>query len=134
MIRRVLRRFAAWRAERRRPDPDGFGQSLADDIRYLRRSRAMRREAIAWRLPTSAEATRWDTHPVVSRFGDMTYAIATHAGRTCVVRENDWHGWPDPPRFALFAMDGDEIWAGADMGSWPRAWRPDPREPEGGAT
>ena len=35
---------------------DGFGQSLADDLRFRLRFRRVRRQTPSWRWPTTAEA------------------------------------------------------------------------------
>lgn len=104
---------------------DGFGQSLFDDLRYRCRFRACRRLPIAWRRPSPEETARWDAHPIVSRFGDLL-AVATRDGRDWVVRERLWHGWPDPPEFAVFALDGEAIWLAKDFHAWPPAWGPRP--------
>ena len=100
---------------------DGFGQSLFDDLRYLRRFRACRAQPIAWRQPTAQQARRWEAHPIVGRFGDLL-AVATLDGRDWILRQRLWHGWPDPPEFAWFVLEGDAIWAAADVDRWPAAW------------
>ena len=101
---------------------DGFGQSLADDLRFLWRLRQLRRQALSWRRPTVEEERRADTHPVIGRFGDGTHAVRDGDGRWFVVRDRMWHGWPDPPEFALFVLDGDAIWCAADFDGWPGRW------------
>ena len=112
------------------PSTDGFGQSLLDDVRFGARLRAAARVAIPWRPPTDAERAAIDAHPIIERFGDWTIAVADHDGRQWIVRERIWHGWPDPPEFAAFALDGDAIWCAADFHLWPRAWTR-PQEPVG---
>ena len=101
---------------------DGFGQTLAADLIYLKRFRACRRRTVRWRAPTPEEAARWAAHPIVGRFGDETVAVAEVDGRDWVVRENDWWGWPDPNRYPFFALEGDAIWAATDFNRWPKAW------------
>jgi hypothetical protein len=105
-------------------DPDGFGQSLADDLRFLHRFRRCRRRAVTWRTPTADERAAIDGDPVIGRFGDDTVALAQVDGRRWIVRDRVWHGWPDPPQFAFFAVEPDgAIWAGADFDRWPAVWR-----------
>lgn len=93
---------------------DGFGQSMADDIRYLARFRRCRRQRVTWRVPTDDEVAAQDTHPLLGRFGDWPVLVAEVDGRRWSVRERIWHGWPDPARYAFFATQGEEVWAGAD--------------------
>jgi len=111
-------------------DPDGFGQSAIDDLRFTLRFRRCRRIAAAWREPTAAEARAIEADALLGRFGDVTLAVADIDGRRWTVRERDWYGWPDPPRFAFFAVEGDgTVWAGADFDHWPRAWGSAPPGP-----
>ncbi|PAX08206.1 hypothetical protein CKY28_11590 [Sphingomonas lenta] len=102
---------------------DGFGQSVTDDLRFLLRFRRCRRTPVAWRDPTPAEMDFWEAHPIVGRFADSTYAVAEVDGRRWVVRDRLWFGWPDPPEFAWFVLDGEAVWAAADFNDWPRAWK-----------
>ncbi|MFV0625331.1 hypothetical protein ACBY01_15145 [Sphingomonas sp. ac-8] len=108
--------------------PDGFGQSIGADLRYLLRFRRCRRIPVAWRRPTAAEAKALDADPLIGRFGDTTIAVADVAGRRWSVREQDWYGWPDPPRFAWFAMEEGGVWAAADFNRWPARWQAPPAE------
>jgi hypothetical protein len=104
-------------------DQDGFGQSLLDDFRYAVRFRAAKRRAVAWRTPDDAECAHFAAHPLVGRFGDGTIAVATVDGRTWIVRERDWYGWPDPPQFVFFALEpGGSVWSARDFHEWPKAW------------
>jgi hypothetical protein len=112
-------------------DPDGFGQSIADDNRFLLHFRQCRRATVVWRIPTNDEARAIDADPIIGRFGDLTIGVADVDGRRWIVRERDWHGWPDPPRFVFFAMEGDKVWAGADFDRWPGSWWPPEREAMG---
>ncbi len=114
-----------WMRERRRRDicEDGFGQSLADDARFLLRFRAMKRRAIGWREPGKAEASEIEAHSILSQFGDATIAVAEVDGRRCIIRERLWHGWPDPPEFVFFALSSDgSIWSARDFNFWPASW------------
>lgn len=104
-------------------EPDGFGQSIADDVRFARNFRQCRRCATVWRAPTPDEIRALDRDPLTGRFGDLTIGLSDVAGRRWIVRERDWHGWPDPPRFVFFAMEGSTVWAGADFDWWPRRWQ-----------
>ena len=121
----------AWRwFGRDRPSatpPDGFGQTLAEDLRFLARFRRCRRRATSWREPSAEERRGHDAHRVLGRFGDYSIATATMDGELWLVRERDWHGWPDPPRYAFFALAGDDIRVAADFDYRPIAWTPRPR-------
>ena len=102
---------------------DGFGQSLLDDARFVWRFRACRRRAVEWRKPDDATRAFYDGHALIGRFGDGTLAVAEVDGRTWIVRERDWHGWPDPPRFVFFALEPDgRVWCARDFHVWPQAW------------
>ena len=114
---------------------DGFGQSLADDVRYRSRFRSLTKRELVWGQPTGDDAKAIMAHPLLRRFGDDVRGAATIDGRISYVLENDWHGWPDPPRYALFAFERDNdpfdgcdadwpkrIWAGASFDRWPGRW------------
>ena len=132
MLRRGLVPHLGWWTDRIRAwfgrgdddiAPDGFGQSLADDLRFLHRFRQCRRRVIRWRTPTADEHAAIDADLVLGRFGDDTIALAEVDGRRWIVRERVWHGWPDPPEFAFFAVEPDgTIWVGADFDRWPAVW------------
>ena len=109
---------------------DGFGQSLLDDIRFARRFRRLRRTAIAWRVPEAAEEDLILGDPMLGRFAEDVAALGEHEGMACVVLERLWHGWPDPPRYALFAVTDGTVWAAADFDEWPAAWPEPPRDPD----
>ena len=104
-------------------EPDGFGESLWDDARYLMRFRSCRQMRVAWRKPTWAHAKEDDNHPLLGRFGDDSFAEAIVDSRRWLVRERDWYGWPDSPRYAFFAMKGDDVWCAADFNHWPGLWQ-----------
>ncbi|WP_288411358.1 hypothetical protein [uncultured Sphingomonas sp.] len=107
-------------------EPDGFGQSLRDDLRFWHRFRRARSRAVAWCVPTDAERKAIEAHPILGRFGDDTIAVAEVDGERWTVRERVWHGWPDPPRYVFFATAGNTIRAAADFADWPPRWtRPD---------
>ena len=100
----------------------GFGQSLADDARFMLRFRAARRMKITWRKPSWEEARTHDAHPVVGRFGDDSYATATVGGRQWIVRDRMYFGFPDSDQFVFFALQGDTVWCAWDFADWPRRW------------
>jgi hypothetical protein len=104
-------------------DQDGFGQSLADDLRFWARFRTCRMRPVLWRKPTPQERAGIESHPILTRFGDDTIAVADVDGRRWIVRDRLWFGWPDPPEFAFFALDGDSIWAAVDFNHWPSRWQ-----------
>jgi hypothetical protein len=43
-------------------------------------------------------------------------------GRQWIVRERDWSGWPDPPRYVLFVLEGETVWMARDFDRWPSLW------------
>jgi hypothetical protein len=105
------------------PEQDGLGQTVLDDLRFVARFRRCSRMAVTWHVPSEAEARSDDEHGTIGRFGDETIAVAHVDGRRWIVRERDWHGWPDPPRYVFFAEEGKTIWAARDFNKWPRRWR-----------
>lgn len=113
---------------------DGFGQNLIDDARWLLRGRALRGKPIVWRRPDYDEGRAIADDPFLGHFADTVTALAWVDGLACVVLERTWHGWPDPPRFALFAMRNRQIEIAIDFADWPAAWRldEDRRPPAGG--
>lgn len=106
--------------------PDGFGQGLLDDLRWIWRVRRYRQLTMTWRAPTPDEEAAIIADPLLGRFGDDTIGIAEIDGLRCIVRDRDWFGWPDPPRFVFFAMAGDRVAAAADFNDWPSCWTPAP--------
>lgn len=108
---------------------DGMGQSWLTEIRQYWRFVKCRRKAVVWQ--SNIEAIEHDTQLMreLLRFGDETVASACVAGRHWIVRQRDFYGWPDPPRFVFFAIEGDRIWAAADFHDWPAKWeRSSPEE------
>ena len=100
---------------------DGLGQSLAEDARWLLRFRLAKRMPVTWRRPDLAEIAWWDDR--FGRFAEFVYAVAEVEGRRWAVLERTWHGWPDPPEYAWFAVDADDrVWAARDFDWWPAAW------------
>jgi hypothetical protein len=112
-------RFWKWRED---TPADGFGQSPADDVRFLVRFRTFKKAAIVWRRADAEEDSRYDAHPIIGRFGDSVFAVADHEGCQLVIRDRCWFGWPDPPEFAFFAIKDDGIWAAIDFDAWPSKW------------
>jgi hypothetical protein len=110
---------------------NGFGQSLWDDLRYAFRFWSRRRRAVTWRAPTEAEQREFEAHPVISRFGDPLPLVADVGTERWLVRERMWWGWPDPPRYVFFALEGGRIFVAQDFNSWPAGWRPRPDDGKG---
>jgi hypothetical protein len=102
---------------------DGFGQSLAQDVRFFWRTRRLQRERIAWIAPDRQSERRLLDDAFLGRFADFVEGVAWHEGFACVVMERMWSGFPDPPAFAFFAMRDGEIVAAADFDDWPKVWR-----------
>ena len=106
-------------------DGDGLGQSLAEDVRWLIRFRRAKAMSVTWRRPDADEARWWDAR--YGPFADWVYAVTEVDGRRWVVLERTWHGWPDPPEYAWFALNADgSLWAARDFDWWPTAWTPPP--------
>lgn len=106
-----------------RVDPDGFGQSFADDLRFLWRFQRCRARAVDWRRPAAEEEAHIAADPLLSRFGDATEAVAVVDGRRWVIRSRTWHGWPDPPEHVFFAVEpGGMVWCARDFDRWPTTW------------
>jgi hypothetical protein len=61
-----------------RPDPypDGFGQTMIEDIRYYLRSCKCRKMQVQWRRPMPDEVETWNAHPIVSLFADDLLGLA----------------------------------------------------------
>lgn len=111
--------------------PDGFGQSLLDDVRFAHRFRRLRSEALALTAPDPATARAIADDPLVGRFGDDTIAVGTVAGRSITIRERDWSGWPDPRRFVVFVCDPDgSVWCAKDFDRWLSGWTVDGKIPD----
>lgn len=107
-------------------DSDGLGQNLWEDLVWMWRFRRARGQTIPWRRPTPDEDAWIEAHPELRRFGDFTVAVADFQSRFWLVRERVWSGWPDPPAYAAFALEGEVVWMGRDFEFWPKAWaRPD---------
>ena len=102
---------------------DGFGQKLLDDIRFKLRFRKCSRHPVVWRKATGAEQQLVLSDSLLGRFADEITGLAEVEGRACIVMERDWHGFPDPPRYAFFAFDDRRVWAAADFHAWPSAWQ-----------
>jgi hypothetical protein len=104
------------------PNPEGLGQSWWRDLLWWWRFRQSRRIAISWFKPMAPDADRIERHPQIRRFGDITIAIAQFDGKQWIARERDWFGWPDPPRYVVFALQGETIWMARDFDRWPLSW------------
>jgi hypothetical protein len=107
-----------------RPDPypDGFGQTMIEDIRYYLRFRKCRQMQVRWRRPLPDEVATWNAHLLVSRFADDLLGLAEVDGRAWIVKDRMRSGWPDPPEYCFFVMDGHQVWAVADFDRWPKNW------------
>jgi hypothetical protein len=108
------------------PDPephDGYGQSLIDDISSSRRFRALRRQAITWHPPRDWRGELAADFPILDRFGDGVLCWHSEDGEDRVIIDRMWHGFPDPPEFAIFAFDAEKriVWA-TDFYWWPKTW------------
>lgn len=90
---------------------------------------------VHWRTPPWEEARRWSDDPRFEPYAEWCEWVAepeTKRGReTWLVFSRAWHGYPDPPEFAFFAMDAaGTVICAADFDWWPMAWsREDTGEP-----
>lgn len=109
--------------------PDGSGQTMIEDIRYYVRARKCRKTRIMWWRPSPQEVAAWDAHPLVGRFADDVLALAEVGGRDWIVKDRMWSGWPDPPEYAFFVLEGVNVWAVADFDRWPKTWSLPPVTP-----
>ncbi|KQM61467.1 MULTISPECIES: hypothetical protein [unclassified Sphingomonas] len=122
-----MRRFGwLFRQSSKPVQTDGFGQSLLDDLLWIGRVRRYRQMAMTWRKPTADEEVAIVADPLLGRFGDDTIGLAEINGLRCIVRDHDWFGWPDPPRFVFFALAGNRVVAAAGFHDWPSCWTPAP--------
>ena len=102
---------------------DGIGQNLCDDVRYALRFRKCSQQPAIWQKASQTEQELVMADALLGRFADEICGIAEVDGRGWIALERDWHGFPDPPRYAFFAFEGSQIWAAADFHVWPSAWR-----------
>lgn len=106
-----------------RGEMTGLKQSFLKGALWAWRCQRLRTRALTWQDPTPQAQAAFDADPVVSRFGDAVIATTTIAGRDAWVLENDWHGFPDPPRFALFVFDTRRRFhIAANFADWPADW------------
>lgn len=65
------------------------------------------------RFEPYADGVEWVGRPAGARF----------AGEVWLIADRIWHGWPDPPEFAFWALDEDQaVRCAADFDAWPRSW------------
>ena len=102
---------------------DGYGQSLFDDVRSAARFRALAKQPLIWLSPTDYPGDVYADFPALERFGDRCFAYKRSEDEEWLIIDRCWHGWPDPPEFALLAFDsGKKIVTGYDFSDWPTAW------------
>jgi hypothetical protein len=101
---------------------DGYGQSLVDDIKSASRFRTLKKDAIVWQRPDTWSGDLEADFPILDRFGDV-YCWQHADGEDRVIIDRIWHGWPDPPEYAVFAFDAARqiMWA-TDFDQWPARW------------
>lgn len=104
------------------PGTDGLGQGLIHDVLWFLRFWRCRCHAIPWRVPADADESRINSRPRLARFGDDTVAVADWEGRSWIVRQSDFFGWPDGPRYTLFVLEGDAVWMAWGFYTWPATW------------
>ncbi len=121
VIQSLILRYLEWGESDVSPQ-NGFGQSYVDDRRFRKRLKVLRKQRILFRKPNAEEDKHFDQHMIFGQYGDFNVAIAEHEGETLVIRERIWNGWPDPPQFVFFALQGKEVTCAADFNFWPGKW------------
>jgi hypothetical protein len=101
------------------PNHDGYPGAIPDRAwEHWRRFAEVAARAIAWR---SVDAKAWRT------VHDADWAPAFEAvseGQRLLLVQHDWHGFPDPPEWALHAMDleAKQTHCLGCFDNWPEAW------------
>ncbi|RIV91919.1 hypothetical protein D2V17_02485 [Aurantiacibacter xanthus] len=102
---------------------DGYGQTLADDLRALISFRRLRKVQLTWQDPASYAGDIHARFPLIRRFGDTVEAYRPEGDEHWFIISRDWFGWPDPPEFALLCFTADgRIAMGHDFHHWPQSW------------
>ena len=102
---------------------DGLGQSMVTDLKWMKRFRSAVKRSVAWTKPVEEDNRRFGAVLDVDKFGDFVLAAARVDDQRWFVIERFWNGWPDPPKFAFFAIEpNNSIWAAADFHHWPKRW------------
>jgi len=104
------------------PGTDGLGQGLMQDLLWFLRFRRATRRAIPWRRPSADDEGWIGKRPRLVHFGEGTVAVTEYAGRRWIVRDSDYFGWPDGPRYTLFVLEGEAVWMAWGFNTWPTAW------------
>lgn len=102
---------------------DGIGQSMMASFRYRSRFRRLATRPVAWTTLTREHAALIENDPFIGRFADLVSGVAYIDGMKAIVMERLWSGFPDPPRYCLFVLAGEGVWAAADFDDWPPSWR-----------
>lgn len=103
---------------------------LIRDARWRIGFRRRRRLEAALRKPSPEERKRWDADPRFEPHTDGIEWLGERGGETgretWLIGERLWHGWPDPPQWAFWALDETgAVVCAADFDDWPSAWRRD---------
>lgn len=97
--------------------------SLAQDLIWSLRFRRRRRRSVEFRRPCWPAFTRWSYDPRFERHTDGIDWLTRSGEEFWLVGERLWHGWPDPPQWAFWALDAEQrLIAAADFDLWPPAW------------
>ncbi|MGD1869028.1 MAG: hypothetical protein ACFB0F_05845 [Neomegalonema sp.] len=83
---------------------------------------------VEWRRPEWPEARRWSDDPRFEPYAEWCEWVAAPETKwvfeTWIVLSRTWHGYPDPPEFAFFAIDAaDDVICAADFDWWPKNWK-----------
>jgi hypothetical protein len=89
-------------------------------IGHFRKAAAM---PMFWSKGSTYAGNVFADYPLLDRYANSLHAFITAGEELWVVIERDWHGYPDPPQFAILALNaGERQWA-CDFDHWPSQWR-----------
>ncbi|MEO0912709.1 MAG: hypothetical protein AAFY59_06950 [Pseudomonadota bacterium] len=102
---------------------DGLAPNFWVDTLWEWRFRRARRRVLAWCAPTEDDRAFWAGRADLAPYGDWLDCVTDVDGRRWFAVSRDWHGWPDPPEFAVFALEpSGTVWMARDFANWPRVW------------
>jgi hypothetical protein len=101
------------------PGHDGYPGSIPDSAwDAWRRFEAIAARTIGWR---KVDAKSWRETRNASDAPDFE---VTSEGEHLLLVQHDWHGFPDPPEWALYLLEGDpgEARCLGCFDNWPETW------------
>lgn len=103
-------------------------RSMLQDFIDLFRFRARRRAAARFAPVCMPARWRWSYDARFEAYSDGIEWVGRpsappFAGEFWLVGDRLFHGWPDPPEFAFWALGGDgRLRCAAEFDWWPAAW------------